>query len=620
MFAAIISRAPASPPSELANGDALLAALAPFAQPDAKGEWRNERALVVQAVRHNTPHSRHEHAPETCNETGRVIASWARLDNRSELLSRLGLRDHAELTDPQIILAAHQTWGSDCAAQLEGDFSFVIYDSKTDSTYCARDSVGARPFYYALTDTHFIAATSVAAMRTIRRLDLTPSIEWIALLASVFNLSSDQTAYNNVKKLPAAHDLSITPNVQVTPRQYFTFDLNAPFAVERDDAWVDRYRDAFDNAVNVRARSDFLIGAESSAGLDSASIVANLIKMLPHDREQFHTFAMVSAEQEPEKLLALSAKCDVPYTHVLMRPEVLRIDDAFERALAVMGHPPEHGQMLVYPGFFEQSHMLGIRTMMSGFGGDEAVTHHARYLIDELHHRGQYRAVFNEIEGSIPLRVGRLAKRLLRGPNDPLDPLKQLVAHKLEISCLRRDFLEDSGLRDRIEAWMHPKLTDFNLNGLVGVDPGARASQACRLESSALYASTYAMEYRYPMMDRKLIQQYLATPSIEKRRRGMGRYLHRRATEGRIPDSICWQSTKSMGNFIGGMPAMAPHNAVHFDELPDQLRLIIDRKAFDRATRLAAQEQTEFEDHAMRNRYFLWLVKQLSVWLNQPQS
>jgi len=617
MFAAIISRVPSSPPGEFANGEDLLAALAPFAQPDAAGKWQDERGLIVQAVWRNTPQSRHEHAPETCTQTGRVIASWARIDNRAELASQLGLRDHTELTDPQIILAAHRVWGANCAARLEGDFSFVIYDPKANTTYCARDSVGAKPFYYVLTDTHFIAASSVAAIRTIKRLDLTPSLEWIALLASAFNLSGRQAAYDNVNKLPAAHDLVVATDSPVKPRQYFTFDLNAPFAVERNADWVDQYREAFDHAVSVRTRSDFLIGSESSAGLDSASIVASLVEMLPHDREQFHTFAMISAEQEPEKLLALSAMCDVPYTHVLMRPETLRIDDAFARTLTVMGHPPEHGQMLVYPGFFEQSHMLGIRTMMSGFGGDEAVTHHARYLIDEFHHRGEYRAVLDEIEGVLPMRAARFAKRMWRGPNDPDDPLRRLVAHKLEISCLRRDFLEDSGLRNRIEAWMCPERSELTLNALVGVDAGARASQAGRLESSALYASTYGIEYRYPMLDRKLIQQFLATPSIEKRRRSMGRYLHRRATAGRIPDSICWQSTKSMGNFIGGIPAMASQDQIRFDELPDPLRSIIDREAFDQATQLAEQYQSKFEDRAMRTRYFLWLVKQLSVWLNQ---
>ncbi len=616
MFATIISRVPSEPPAELASGNTLLAALAPYSQPDETGQWQDERALIVQAVWHNTPQSRYEKAPETCTATGRVIASWVRLDNRDELLSRLDLPDRPELTDPQIILAAHRQWGTDCADQLEGDFSFVIYDPASDTTYCARDSLGAKPFYYTLNDTHFIAATSVAAIRAIGRLDFTPNIDWVARFASGFMFSSDQTAYDEIRKLPAAHDLILTAQVPAKARRYFSFDLNAPFATERSSDWVDRYRDAFDHAVAVRARSDFLIGAESSAGLDSASIVASLAERLPHDRDDFHTFAMISAEQESEKLMALSTMCGVRHTHVLMRPEMLRIDDAFERALTVVGHPPEHGQTLVYPGFFEQSQTLGIRTMMSGFGGDEIVTSYARHLIDELHHRGEYRAVFDEMEGALPLRAGRFAKRMRRGPDDPSAPSRDLVARKLEISCLRREFLEDTGLRQRIDDWMCPDRSELTLNGLVGVDDAATASQAGRLEASALYASTYGIEYRYPLLDRTLIQQFLATPSIEKRRRSMGRYIHRRAMAGRIPESICWQKTKSMGNPIGGAPATATQHLIHFEELPEALRSIIDPAAFDTAISVARTPDAKLDDRVLRTRYFLWLVRQLSVWLN----
>ncbi|MEL6529118.1 MAG: hypothetical protein AAFQ27_04100, partial [Pseudomonadota bacterium] len=66
MFAAIFSRAQSPPVGELADGATLVSALAPFSQPDAKGEWQSEKALIVQAVWHNTPESLQEIAPEVC--------------------------------------------------------------------------------------------------------------------------------------------------------------------------------------------------------------------------------------------------------------------------------------------------------------------------------------------------------------------------------------------------------------------------------------------------------------------------------------------------------------------------------------------------------------------------
>ena len=615
MFAAIIVRGSRKAPQEFASGDRLLTALAPFFQPDVSGVWSDEQALIAQATLHNTPESLYEKAPEICARTGRVIASWVRLDNRSELCAALGLEETPTLTDPQIILAAHRQWGRACSDRLDGDFSFVIYDPRSQEAFCARDCLGAKPFYYVLTDELFVAATSIAALRAIEGLDLTPNLKWTALFAAVLAYSHTQGAYDPVRKLPPAHDLAVARDGSAEPREYFAFDLSAPSTTRRDPQWVDRYRDAFDRAVDVRARSHFLIGSESSAGLDSSSIVARLVQVLPHCRDDFHAFAMISAEDEPEKLFAVSTMCDVRHTHILYRPEMLRIDEAFERALVAIGHPPEHGQTLIYPGFFEQSRSLGIRTMHSGFGGDEIVTGYANNLIDELHRRGQFAALLDELPGNLPARLLRFAKRMRRGPDDPTDAMRRLIDYKLSIACLRREFLEDTGLREQIDRWTVPERPEFTLNTLAGLEAGFRLARPARLEGSALFAATYGVEYRYPLLDRRLIQQFFATPSIEKRRRDMGRYLHRRAMVGRIPDSIAWQKSKDMGGFLGGRPAHQTPPAMVFEELPQQLQTIIDPQAFATVQSVPSSPGDATNDTAMRTRFFLWQIRQLSAWL-----
>lgn len=614
MFAAVIARATRSRPQELVEGDALLAALFPFVQPDLAGVWHGGRALIAQGLIHNTPESLHEGAPETCAETGRVIASWVRLDNRESLCARLGLSRRNDLTDPQIILAAHRQWGEECASRLEGDFSFVIHDPASGRTYCARDSMGARPLYYLLNEEILVAATSIAAIKAIRSLRLTPSLQWTALFAAGMAFADDQGAYEEVRKLPPAHDLALGREPSPEPRKYFAFDLSAPHTTRRDERWVDEYREAFDRAVRVRARSRFLVGADSSGGLDSASVVASLIPVLPHDPADFHVFAMVSMEHEPELVGAVSVMCGVRHTHTLTGIEMLRIDDSFYRALAALGHPPEHGQLLLHPEFLALFRELGIRTILSGYGGDEVATNQASHLIDELHQRGEIAAVLAELPGSLPVRLARWARRMAQGPTAPDIRARSLMETKLAVAGLSREFLEETGLGKRIEQWFLPRRDEITLNSIAANEPGFRSGRAGRLESSAIYASTYGVEYRFPMYDRQLVQQFFATPSIEKRRQDMGRYLHRRAMEGRIPPRIQWQKSKYVGEFINGAPVLAPPAPRAFDELPASLRLIIDRASFERTMASLAQEAGDFSANAMRRRYFYWQIRQLCEW------
>ncbi|NRD90386.1 hypothetical protein C8024_14330 [Sphingopyxis sp. BSNA05] len=50
-------------------------------------------------------------------------------------------------------------------------------------------------------------------------------------------------------------------------------------------------------------------------------------------------------------------------------------------------------------------------------------------------------------------------------------------------------------------------------------------------------AASYGIDYRWPLWDKRLVQQYLSTPIIERAGPGgIGRYLHRRAITGTVPD------------------------------------------------------------------------------------
>jgi asparagine synthase (glutamine-hydrolysing) len=77
-----------------------------------------------------------------------------------------------------------------------------------------------------------------------------------------------------------------------------------------------------------------------------------------------------------------------------------------------------------------------------------------------------------------------------------------------------------------------------------------------RLETFTLAAASYGIEYRWPLLDARLIQQWLSTPSIEKASRECGRYLHRRAIDGVVAPKVAWKPTKDMGA-AATLPALA---------------------------------------------------------------
>lgn len=65
-----------------------------------------------------------------------------------------------------------------------------------------------------------------------------------------------------------------------------------------------------------------------------------------------------------------------------------------------------------------------------------------------------------------------------------------------------------------------------------------------RTAECSLVAASFGVDYRWALMDRRLIRKYLHTPAVWKYGEGCGRYLHRRAIAGM---EVAWKQGKDMG-------------------------------------------------------------------------
>lgn len=552
MFACIMTRASRDAPQSYATPEILLNALTPYGQDDVQGQWSDDRMLMVQALTWNTPQSRFETAPEVCKETGRVMVAWARLDNRADLCAKLNLTDCNTLTDPQLILESHRRWGGDCPDQLEGDFSFVIYDPVTGQTFCARDSIGAKPFFYYNDAKVFIAGSTAAIFPILKTLTFPPSPAWMARYMLKLPHEVTASAFEDVARLAPAHSLQVARDGTTEPHEYFRFEDTAPMADLRDPKYVEDYRAAFHRATEARLRCDFFVGAENSGGLDSVSIMGHAVKHLPHDMEDFHCFGLPKQEKDQGLILEASMHAGVRHTHLATHMKSLADLENFDRAVRTLGHPVEHSQINMHMAALRQSQAFGIRTMLSGYGGDEIVTNQAGALDLELYTNRQFKTMLREMPGDVLTSRLRFLKRLygLRRRNTYSAKSFYILARNLKFSPMRQEVVEDLGIiRDQKAQIAYAAQSD-TLNEQILRGLAFRRSRVGRLEACAVMAQSHRVEYRWPLYDRQLMQHYLRTPAIEKRHKGMGRYLHRRAVAGTIPDAIAWQQSKDMGNLV----------------------------------------------------------------------
>nr|MDQ6948099.1 asparagine synthase-related protein [Actinomycetota bacterium] len=400
MFAGVLCFDGARPPADLVDAQPLLAALSPGRSPDATGTWRDGPFLVVQAstrvCRPPLPGYGTITLPHRCAESGLVVVFWGRLDERDALASELGLPTTAS-TDERLVLAAYERWGTSCPAKLTGDFAGAIWDPQDRRVLLFRDRLGVKPLYYLCTDSFLAFATTAAVFPHLRRQAPEPDMDWAARLLAGASPSQTATGWTGVSKLAPGHLLDVRAG-RVRLERYHTWRDDPPWATRRDQRHVDEYRAVLEEAVRCRIPGAGLIGSESSGGLDSSTVTALLGHLLDDPGARLVAFGFAMLDMEPELIIETSRHAGIVQNY-LITGVVEPTDAVIARGLAALGYPEDAESAMGHVPFYEECDQHGIKTLFSGFGGDEAVTNSGSLLRRELVDHRSFGALWRLLPG-----------------------------------------------------------------------------------------------------------------------------------------------------------------------------------------------------------------------------
>jgi asparagine synthase (glutamine-hydrolysing) len=185
-----------------------------------------------------------------CN--GEIYNFW---NLREKLISKYQFRTKS---DTEVILHLYQEKGPECVNELDGMFSFAIFDG--DDFMLARDPIGIKPLYYGYVGDKLYFTSELGAMT----------------LAGV----------DEVHEFPAGH--------YYTPKEGFVQYYAIPEIQEHLLTDIEEtcklIRETFTHAVKKRLLSDkeIHVGSFCSGGLDSSLVAAIAAEEIPH----LHTFAV----------------------------------------------------------------------------------------------------------------------------------------------------------------------------------------------------------------------------------------------------------------------------------------------------------------------------------------
>jgi asparagine synthase (glutamine-hydrolysing) len=531
--------------------------------PDAAGAWTDGPVGLGHRMLWTTPESFHEQLPMVNKRGDVVIIADARIDNRDELISALGVIEPppGAITDSGLILSAYERWGESSPKKLLGDFAFAIWDHRRQTLFCARDHFGVKPFYYHRSGRVFAFGSEIKALLTLR--EVPRQLNQVRVADHLAGIFDDQaiTFYRDVFRLPAGHSMTVR-RAEASVQPYCWLDPFREVRLPSDDDYADAFRERFTEAVRCRLRSAFRVGGLLSGGLDSSAIVGTARRLLEaQDARPLHTFSAIfpglpeadlrKIDERPfvDAVLAMGG-----FASHYVRADCLSPLTDLDR---VFWHEDEAflaPNLYMHWALYSAAHQQDVRVLLDGIDGDTTVSHGLDYL-SELARAVKVRKLGREVLALSrrhnssartilwqfglrplvpePLRhVWRAARRSTQPSWRVNTVIKPVFARRVDLTG-RAQALRKKGHTSTRTA------REGHWRGLTS----ALFPYALELADKA--AAAFSLEPRYPFFDRRLVEFCLALPPEQKLHQGWTRVIMRRAMVNILPDEVRWRIGKA---------------------------------------------------------------------------
>jgi len=548
------------------------------------------------------------------DDQGNMLTFDGRLDNHSELRGLLAIHE-ANIADSMIVLAAFEHWGEDCFSKFIGDWALALWSHSDRSLYLARDHAGTRTLYFEQAGDRILWSTYLETFFVEGRTHVLDDGFAACYLACqpVGNL----TPYKGIRSVPPAHYLKFHKD-DIVHEKHWQWTTKNKIRYRTDAEYEEHFLVLLSAAVARRTGPGAPIVAQLSGGMDSTSIVcvSDRIRMQQGaaadellDTVSYYDDSEPGWDEKPyfSAVERIRRKFGVHF-------------DASIRTGSFQLPDSEFGPYLT-PGMdlcrLEKERKLteiieshGYRAIVSGIGGDELL-------------------------GGNPDPLPELADLLVSG--HPVHLFRQALVWSVQtrkpIVSMFRDTIaflmnlhgRDYGRNKSIPEWLTPRISELasvdesqgdrrRLSWMVSPSRLVNWLGLCDAAENFPNRSPDAMtrlEYRFPYMDRDLVEFILSIPREQLVRPGARRSLMRRSLRGIVPDCILNRRRKAV-LIKGPLSILRESQSVITALMRDALsvdRAIIDYPRF-RSALISAVEGRSPEGWAYLVRtlkYELWL-------------
>lgn len=488
-------------------------------------------------------YQRHWTVPEEVGERqplyDRDLDVWllwhGRLDNRSQLFSRLGLQPDSSLSDAALVLAAYKHFGETIFADLIGPFVLVLFYPRTNHLIALRDCMGGRYLVYRLQQDILLLSTFEMALVAHPSVNYEIAADKALKLLSNQMDAEPQSMIKGLTPLRPGQRLRVK-NTRLSKDQFYLPDPELRTRLAGNAQYAEQFKYLLTQAVNRRLRANGTVGSMLSGGLDSVPMSITAAQSLQAKGQDLQAYSWVFDQhpQADERRYSNGVCEDFDIqAHWILCDE---IRPRFDSELAAHPLLPFGNPYIAWQqALFAKAQSQRTQILLSGMGGDMLYAGTNR-LILELFFGAQWRPAIKH--ASFALRQLGVKQFLQRYVLDYRQPSQYLdLDNPLWVADSAKGALSKSKwwLAEWAKSARRPRQYAHVLSSLEGED----AHYGRHLDAR------YQIERRYPYRDRDLAEFMLSIPSDQLFFNQHARPIVRRAFRQQMREEMRARSGKA---------------------------------------------------------------------------
>ncbi|MCK5535542.1 MAG: hypothetical protein KAI79_01880, partial [Bacteroidales bacterium] len=431
---------------------------------------------------------------------------------------------------------------------------FAIWDAKKEQLFCARDHIGIKPFFYFYSDDFFIFSNDISVL--LKHPQIPQDFDDITVAYFVKDEERNSTRYatffEKIKKLPPATSMTLSEK-EVKKNVYWRIEESPPVYYKSFEEYTKKLRELFEDAVDVRLRSDYTMASHMSGGIDSSPIAVLASKKLIKQRKPLYTFNWIDIPDDSEKyeFEAWNFSRRIASEEENIIHEEFSIDPTFLNRQYETHNIFTQGTVYIWEEYYIQEQMkkMDARVMLSGWGGDELISYNGYTYISALLKKGKILSalyyLFQEkkyhccswskwsklvVRSILPSMIYKRLRSIVK-PHDETVKKPEIDNYIYLMDSFAKFAKEQPDIEyPTVKGVRKRQFALFNFGHIQE-----------RTEAWAMSGLSRRMEYRYPLLDKRIVEFSVGVPEeLFYHWKGKERRLFKTAVEDLLPLDIIW--------------------------------------------------------------------------------